>query len=392
MGRAHYDVVIIGSGAGGGTMARALAGSRRAHPRARAGRLRAAGGRELGPGRRLEAPPLPDHRALARRPGTRVPAVHALRRGRQHEVLGQRALPPAPRGLPGTASTSTACRPRGRSTTTRWRRTTIAPSGSTRSTAQHGIDPTEPPRGPYPHAPIPHAPAMAAIVEQLEGAWACIPSPLPLGLIRPGEPGGCVLCNTCNSFPCRIHAKSDAEVCGVRPALRASQRQLWTRARARRLLDRPVGRDRIEAVEVERDGQIVRVGASLVRRLLRRGQLGRPAAALGERPAPGRPGQLVGPGRPPLHGAPGDDDAGVPSVPAERDTCSRRRSPSTTSTCAAPATDFPLGQIQSQGRTHGVMAQTVAPWIPLWAYDGVGGARRGLARDVRGPAATRTTA
>jgi choline dehydrogenase-like flavoprotein len=29
----------------------------------------------------------------------------------------------------------------------------------------------------------------------------------------------------------------------------------------------------------------------------------------------------------------------------------------------------PLGQIQSQGRTHGVMAQTVAPWIPLWAYD-----------------------
>src|SRR4026209_1399817 len=30
---------------------------------------------------------------------------------------------------------------------------------------------------------------------------------------------------------------------------------------------------------------------------------------------------------------------------------------------------YPLGQIQSQGRTHGVMAQTVVPWIPLWAYD-----------------------
>jgi choline dehydrogenase-like flavoprotein len=29
---------------------------------------------------------------------------------------------------------------------------------------------------------------------------------------------------------------------------------------------------------------------------------------------------------------------------------------------------YPLGQIQSQGRTHGVMAQTVVPWIPLWAY------------------------
>ena len=32
-------------------------------------------------------------------------------------------------------------------------------------------------------------------------------------------------------------------------------------------------------------------------------------------------------------------------------------------------TPYPLGQIQSQGRTHGVMAQTVAPQIPLWAYD-----------------------
>jgi choline dehydrogenase-like flavoprotein len=30
---------------------------------------------------------------------------------------------------------------------------------------------------------------------------------------------------------------------------------------------------------------------------------------------------------------------------------------------------YPLGQVQSQGRTHGVMAQTVVPSIPLWAYD-----------------------
>ena len=34
-----------------------------------------------------------------------------------------------------------------------------------------------------------------------------------------------------------------------------------------------------------------------------------------------------------------------------------------------PDTPYPLGQIQSQGRTHGVMAQIVVPWIPLWAYE-----------------------
>jgi choline dehydrogenase-like flavoprotein len=36
---------------------------------------------------------------------------------------------------------------------------------------------------------------------------------------------------------------------------------------------------------------------------------------------------------------------------------------------AGPNTPYPLGQIQSQGRTHGVMAQTVEPRIPLWMYD-----------------------
>ena len=35
----------------------------------------------------------------------------------------------------------------------------------------------------------------------------------------------------------------------------------------------------------------------------------------------------------------------------------------------APGEPYPLGHIQSQGRTHGVMAQTVVPWVPVGAYD-----------------------
>ena len=54
-----------------------------------------------------------------------------------------------------------------------------------------------------------------------------------------------------------------------------------------------------------------------------------------------------------------------------------------------PNGGYPLGQIQSQGRTHGVMAQTVAPWIPAVGVRRVGGAGRGLAGDVGGPAARR---
>ena len=95
-----------------------------------------------------------------------------------------------------------------------------------------GLDPTEPPRGPYPHPPIPHAPEIAGIVDRLR-ALGLHPSPLPLGLIRPGEADGCILCDTCNSFPCRLHAKSEAEVCCVRPAAENDNVTLWTHAFAR---------------------------------------------------------------------------------------------------------------------------------------------------------------
>src|SRR5262245_30577467 len=124
---------------------------------------------------------------------------------------------------------------------------------------QQGADPTDPPRGPFPCAPIPHAPEMAAIVQQLT-SQGLHPTPLPLGLIRPGEEGGCVLCNTCNSFPCQIHAKSDAEVCGVKHATAHSNVTLWTNARALRLITDPSGR-RIEAAEIERGGKTERVTA-----------------------------------------------------------------------------------------------------------------------------------
>src|SRR5438045_4014122 len=103
---------------------------------------------------------------------------------------------------------------------------------------------------------------MARIVEQLR-ALGLHPSALPLGLIRPGEAGGCQLCNTCNSFPCRVHAKSDADVLCVRPALAQPTVTLWTGAYATRLVSARNG-TRVEAVEIERAGVRHRVEARLV--------------------------------------------------------------------------------------------------------------------------------
>lgn len=60
-----------------------------------------------------------------------------------------------------------------------------------------GTDPTEGPRGPFPFQPVPHSKVVGAIVDQLK-AQGLHPSPLPLGLRD-----NCVYCDTCNSFPCR---------------------------------------------------------------------------------------------------------------------------------------------------------------------------------------------
>ena len=106
--------------------------------------------------------------------------------------------------------------------------------------------------------PIPHAPRMAAIVERLRGE-GLHPSPLPLGLLRPGEAGGCVLCNTCNSFPCQ-HAREERRGRLLRaPGARAPERDALDRdARPVACSTDPAG-TRVEAVELERGGQMEQV-------------------------------------------------------------------------------------------------------------------------------------
>jgi choline dehydrogenase-like flavoprotein len=125
----------------------------------------------------------------------------------------------------------------------------------------HRFDPTEPPRGPFPYPAVPHSGRMAQIVDQLKGE-GLHPSPLPLGLRGPGEADGCMLCDTCNSYPCRIDAKSDADVCCLR-RIDSANVEIRTGTEALRLETDPSGR-RVTAVIIRRLGTISRVEASLV--------------------------------------------------------------------------------------------------------------------------------
>ena len=224
-----------------------------------------------------------------------------------------------------------------------------------------GIDPTEPARGPYPYPPVPHSKVVGAIVEQLR-AQGLHPSPLPLGLRE-----NCIFCNTCNSFPCKIHAKSDADVCGVRPATQSPNVTLWINATARRLITDASGH-RVEALEIERDGKVETVSAPLV--VVSCGAVNS-AALLLRSASPRHPDGLAN-----SSGLVGKRYMAHLATMMQgfhplrkNDTVFQKTVAINDFYLRGPDTRYPLGQIQSQGRTHGVMAQTVVPSVPLWAYE-----------------------
>ncbi|MQA30605.1 MAG: FAD-binding protein [Luteitalea sp.] len=231
---------------------------------------------------------------------------------------------------------------------------------------QHGVDPTEAPRGSFPYEAVPHASAMEEIVGKLR-RQGLHPSPLPLGLLRPGASDGCIMCSTCNSFACKLHAKSEADVCCVRPAIERPNVTLWTNARARRLITDATGK-RVVGVEVERNGETTRLDASLV--VVSCGAVNS-AALLLRSSSQAHPNGLAN-----SSGLVGKRYMAHLATMMQGFHPFRRNATVFQKTVAindfyvrGPHTDFPLGQIQSQGRTHGVMAQTVVSWIPLWAYD-----------------------
>ncbi len=231
---------------------------------------------------------------------------------------------------------------------------------------QEGLDPTEPRRGPYPHEAVPHQPEIAAIVEKLR-AEGLHPSPLPLGLLRVGEGDGCILCNTCNSFVCQRLAKSEADVCCVRPAIERPNVTLWTNALAVRLIADPSGR-KLVAVEIDRQGKTVRVAASVF--VVSCGAVNS-AALLLRSASPAHPNGLGN-----SSGLVGRRYMAHLATMMQGFHPFRRNSTVFQKTVAindfylrGPGTEYPLGQVQSQGRTHGVMAQTAYPWIPLWPYE-----------------------
>jgi choline dehydrogenase-like flavoprotein len=124
---------------------------------------------------------------------------------------------------------------------------------------EEGSDPTDPPRSkPFPFPPLAHEPYIEELRSRLS-KQGLHPFYLPMGVDwRDG--GSCIRCRTCDGFPCQVSAKADAETNCVRPALQFESMTLWTRSRVRRLRTDPSGQT-IVAAEIEKEGQLIDVQA-----------------------------------------------------------------------------------------------------------------------------------
>lgn len=126
---------------------------------------------------------------------------------------------------------------------------------------QRGEDPTEPPRGgPFPFPPVSHEPRIQTLNDDLlkEGLH---PFHLPLGILldeingKPSPTSICIRCDAFDGFPCLLNGKADAQVVCVDPALSANPNlTLLTEAYVSKLETDATGRT-VSNVVVTRNGQ-----------------------------------------------------------------------------------------------------------------------------------------
>ncbi len=135
---------------------------------------------------------------------------------------------------------------------------------------RRGEDPTEPrSSGPFPHPPVSHEP----VVEELARSMArsgVRPFHLPLGILLDEKDGKaapmstCIRCDTFDGFPCPLNGKADAQVVCVDPALRAHPNlSLMTGAYVSKLHTDSSGR-RVVGVETMQAGGRTILSADIV--------------------------------------------------------------------------------------------------------------------------------
>jgi choline dehydrogenase-like flavoprotein len=131
---------------------------------------------------------------------------------------------------------------------------------------QRGEDPTDPPASAaFPYPAVSHEPRLQQLGEDF-ARLGLKPFHTPLGIMldeKSPHSSSCIRCSTCDGFPCLVKAKSDAQVCCVEPALRHPNVTLLTDAQVTRLETSASGRE-VTGVEVRRNGSLEKYRAGIV--------------------------------------------------------------------------------------------------------------------------------
>lgn len=129
-----------------------------------------------------------------------------------------------------------------------------------------GEDPTEPwASREFPHPAVSHEPRIQKLHDDLVRIGQR-PFHVPVGVAldeRNPLASSCIRCGTCDGFPCLVNAKSDADVACVRPALERGNVELHTRTKVVRLETDAGGRS-VSRVIAEREGERIEYAADLV--------------------------------------------------------------------------------------------------------------------------------
>jgi choline dehydrogenase-like flavoprotein len=121
---------------------------------------------------------------------------------------------------------------------------------------KRGCDPTDPwsPTD-YPHPPVSHEPRIQQLSDEFR-RQGLRPFHVPLGIMldeHDRHASRCIRCNSCDGFPCLLSAKSDAQVVAVDPALQHKNVSLITNSYVERIETSASGRE-ASAVRVKRNG------------------------------------------------------------------------------------------------------------------------------------------
>ena len=136
---------------------------------------------------------------------------------------------------------------------------------------KRGEDPNEPwSSAPYAYPPVSHEPRIQGLSDALE-RQGLHPFHLPLGILleekdgKPTQSSPCIRCDAFDGFPCLLNAKADAQIICVDPTLKAHPDNftLLTNAYVSKLETDPSGRS-VSKVLVTREGQEESYSADIV--------------------------------------------------------------------------------------------------------------------------------